>query len=184
LFAIGYSWYLDPDRTIVRRRRIEEALHAALRAEPHHELARMYLGHFYFDEREYTKALEELRQVDVPRLLQDKRTAWRGAKVAEGIVASKIRLGDVSELPAEVAGMVSLYRRLPVESPAEVPLLVELVEALADALRSGPMPEPPLREAAQILVPELDAFGQSSLANELRRSLDAREHETSRDTDG
>jgi tetratricopeptide (TPR) repeat protein len=172
LFAIGYSWYLDPDRNLVRRRRIEEALHAALHVDPHHQLARMYLGHFYFDEGEYAKALEALRRVDVPRLLEDERTAWRGAKVAEGIVAAKVRLGDVSDLPAEVAEVARLYRELPVESPEEVPLLVELVTAIAEALRNGTTAEPPLRKAAQILVPELETFGQASLANELRRSLD------------
>jgi tetratricopeptide (TPR) repeat protein len=171
LFAIGYSWYLDPDRNLVRRRRIEEALHAALEVDPHHQLARMYLGHFYFDEGEHSKALEALRQVDVSRLLEDERMACRGAKVAEGIAASKIRLGDVSDLPAEVAEVVRLYRELPVESPAEVPLLVELVTALVDTLQSGSAPESPLHEAAQILVPELEAFGQSTLANKLRHSL-------------
>jgi hypothetical protein len=109
----------------------------------------------------------------VPRLLEDERTAWRGAKVVEGIVASKIRLGDVSDLPAEVAEVISLYRELPgIESPAEVPLLVELVTALTDALRSGSASEPPLREAAQILVPGLEAFDQSTLANKVRHSLD------------
>ena len=135
----------------------------------------MYLGHFYFDEGEYSKALEELCQVDVPRLFEDERTAWRGAKVAEGIVASKIRVGDVSDLPAEVAKVVRLYRELPgIESPVEVPLLVELVAALTDALSSGLAPEPPLCQSAQMLVPELEAFGQSSLASKLRRSLHER----------
>src|SRR4051795_7845229 len=58
-YSIGYAWYVHPDHDLIRRRRVERALHDALALNPDHALARAYLGHFYFDEREYQRALDE-----------------------------------------------------------------------------------------------------------------------------
>ncbi len=62
-YAIGYSLYMQVDRTPARHDAIVQHLEAALEADDEYDLARLYLGHASYDRADYVEARRWLQGI-------------------------------------------------------------------------------------------------------------------------
>lgn len=76
-------------------------LRNALQLDPDHKFARLYLGHHYFDRRQFAEALEILSTFHA-REFSSFDQSWRDAKVSELILCCTLRLGDRQNVPQAV----------------------------------------------------------------------------------
>ncbi|MDQ1922735.1 hypothetical protein [Massilia pseudoviolaceinigra] len=95
--AIGYAWYQHPADTELRNENVVHHLRNALRINPDHKYALLYLGHHYYDRRQFVQAL------DILLTFRDREfsafdQAWRDAKVAELILCCRLQIGDEKNL--------------------------------------------------------------------------------------
>lgn len=130
LYALGYAWYLLPTGTGGRQERISANLEEALRKDPGHAYARLYLAHHNFDDGNFAKALPLLDSLS-PTAFEERGQAWRDVKVAELVVCCLIELKATERLGLAI--QILLERATSVE-PDYLPLASELTGTLQKRL--------------------------------------------------
>ena len=131
-YALGYAWYLMPEHTEERRALTHQHLTEALRLEPNHLYARLYLAHHYFDIDQFALALPLLVEFDAKEF-SALGQEWRDVKVAELILCCLLGLRDESRLAGAVGELLS--RCSGVDS-ADIPLPAELTKSLQHLIKA------------------------------------------------
>lgn len=135
-YALGYAWYLVPEDTQFRNAAILRFLSAALRAQPDHRYARLYLAHWYFDTGQFSRALPLLLEF-APAEFASHQQPWRDVKNAELILACVLALQDVSQIDGAVQELLQRVSRLDAD---QLPRPAELVAVLQRLIHSLPPP--------------------------------------------
>ncbi len=99
--AIGYAWYCHPSTQELRNAKVTYHLENALRINPRHKFARLYLGHHLYDQKEFAQALEIFLGFEIGEFSK-LDLAWREAKLAELILCCKLRLQHKESLSEAV----------------------------------------------------------------------------------
>ena len=116
-FARGYAWYLMPEDSQQRHEQVLRHLGEAIRQQPQHPFARLYLAHHYFDLAQYALALPILREFS-PTFFAGHGQPWRDVKIAEMIVCCVIEVRDESTIGA---AMKDLLQRANSVEAADLP---------------------------------------------------------------
>ncbi|NHZ83567.1 hypothetical protein F2P44_30505 [Massilia sp. CCM 8695] len=96
-YAMGYAWYQRCADTKIRSDGVIHHLRNALQINPDHKYALLYLGHHYYDQRQFVEALDifsKFQDRDFLTLGQ----AWRDSKVAELVLCCRLQLRDQKNL--------------------------------------------------------------------------------------
>lgn len=129
-YAIGYAWYLHPTENSVRDNEVVNHLSKALRINPEHKYARLYLAHHYFDHQQFSCAqplLESFDRVEFSNVDQ----AWRDAKVAEMILCCRLYSWDVVGVRDALSRFCEALTNLePGISPAPEELAITLISLM------------------------------------------------------
>jgi hypothetical protein len=88
-FIAGYSWYNAAGEGEERKSKAETYLSRAIALDPDHAMARLYLGHFFFDEARYKDAEDVLRRVDVSAFVAQ-GLSWRALKTRELLLTCQL----------------------------------------------------------------------------------------------
>lgn len=107
---------------------IESELRGVLKFDQTNTTARLHLGHWYYDCREYADAIRELEQVDVNEYVRAGQQ-WRAVKIQELLLAARLQCGRIEESLAELDGLLQKIRSTP---PDELAVPTELVLALVE----------------------------------------------------
>lgn len=132
-YALGYAWYLMPENTEERRVQTQQHLTEALRLQPNHLYARLYLAHHYFDTNQFALALPLLVAFDA-REFSALGQGWRDVKVAELILCCLLELGDEGRLVSAVGELLTRCSRV---DGADVPLPAELTKSLQRLIKTS-----------------------------------------------
>ncbi len=90
-YILGYAWYCTPEATNERYVNVKKYLELAIQQDPSDWYAFLYLGHLYYDYKEYRAALEQfLRIPNLAFEANDQR--WRNLKIKELCVCCYFKL--------------------------------------------------------------------------------------------
>jgi tetratricopeptide (TPR) repeat protein len=92
-YAFGFAWYLHPEDLETRNDKVARHLQNALEIDPDHKFALLYLGHHYYDRRQFADALDVLSSFQ-DREFSALGQGWRDSKVSELILCCMLQLGD------------------------------------------------------------------------------------------
>jgi tetratricopeptide (TPR) repeat protein len=107
----------------------------ALKKDPHHYMAQMYIGHCYFDNKEWQNALEAFQKVDSEKLAAN-WPQWRKYKLNELIGCCYAQLGNYKEGIRMCADNLLLYEKAEKEGwYEELPDPDELVNVICTIYR-------------------------------------------------
>ena len=98
----------------------------ALSLDPTHQFARLYLGHYYYDNDKHAKALSLFEEVEEEYFLSIGQK-WRVLKLHELILCCKLYLNSES---VREEHFLSLADEFLTTDPEEVPVPAELITAL------------------------------------------------------
>ena len=88
-YLTGYAWYCMPIDSVERYNKVAYNLKEALKLEINHTFSNIYLGHLYYDNKEYDKAKVHFEKIDQDYLYNlDQR--WRVLKIQELILCCDI----------------------------------------------------------------------------------------------
>jgi hypothetical protein len=110
-FARGYAWYLMPEDSQQRHEQVLRHLGDAIRQQPEHPYARLYLAHHYFDLGQHALALPILREF-APSYFAGFGQAWRDVKIAELIVCCVIEVRDDTRVGAAMKDLLQRANRV------------------------------------------------------------------------
>jgi tetratricopeptide (TPR) repeat protein len=113
--------------------RAEEYLRRANRLNPNHQFARLYLGHYYYDIGEYSRALEYFESVN-ENYFTSIDQVWRVLKLHELILCCKM---FVASRELTEGSFEALAKEYLAASPEDVPVPTEIVAALAKTVNSS-----------------------------------------------
>jgi hypothetical protein len=131
-YALGYAWYLYPSESINRDEQIELHLTNALKINPLHKFAKLYLAHYYYDRKNFSIALKLLADFSPTEFGDTNGQYWRDAKNAELILCCKLYLDDIQGIKSAAQQLYESMTRL--ESGMN-PEPIELVETLSNLMR-------------------------------------------------
>jgi tetratricopeptide (TPR) repeat protein len=130
-YALGYAWYLMLDETEARRVEVLKHLGEALRLQPTHLYARLYLAHTHFDAARFDLALPILLGFDACDF-SNRGQAWRDVKVAELALCCLLELHDDARLASAVQELLTRASRV---DEGDLPVSRELTKTLQAFLR-------------------------------------------------
>jgi len=149
-YRLGLAWYDRPGETTARSRAVRAALYRALRLEPQHQSARLYLGHIEFDEGRYAEALRWFTTCDEQYFTDVMGQRWRACKTDELILCCQLRLGAIDDLLIDLRQLVDAYLAMdPSKDLSAVP--IELFRTMCEEAETGRLTGPQLAAA----LPEL-----------------------------
>lgn len=135
-YIAGYAFY-NADRFSTYESTIAKRyLTLALRLDPHHTFARLYLGHAYFDCGEYEDALREFELVETSQL-EDAGQVWRIAKLTELELCCKMATGATLIDDFDIQKMKHAYSKV---EKALRPAPKELAEFYVESGSDIPVP--------------------------------------------
>lgn len=125
-FAAGLTMYESWPEQEEDESLTEKYLLKALSVNPNHQLAKLYLGHHYYDNGKYEQALPLFEGVEEEHFLSIGQK-WRVLKLHELILCCKLYLNDQS-----LSGdhFISLANEQLTADPEDVPVPIELITAL------------------------------------------------------
>lgn len=132
-YALGYSWYLMPEDTDERKAETHRHLVEALRLDPEHRYARLYLAHHYFDTDQFEAALRILLEFDAQEFAEQGQ-GWRDVKVAELILGCSLELLDAAQVTNSLNELLARASRVNVDdlpAPTELARVLHRLIALA-----------------------------------------------------
>lgn len=130
-FARGYAWYLMPEDSQLRHEQVLRNLGEAIRQQPQHPFARLYLAHHYFDLGQYVLALPILREF-TPEFFSGYGQAWRDVKVAEMVLCCVIEVRDENTVGPAMKDLLQRANRV---GPEDLPELRELTAMVCRKIR-------------------------------------------------
>ncbi|MDR2880422.1 MAG: hypothetical protein LBV29_00775 [Azoarcus sp.] len=133
-YAKGYAWYLYPFECIARDEQTELHLKNALKINPLHKFAKLYLAYYYYDHKNFSIALDLLTDFSPTEFGDTNGQYWRDAKNAELILCCKLYLDDIQGIKNAIQRLYESMTKLESEMNPEP---TELVEALRNLMRSA-----------------------------------------------
>jgi tetratricopeptide (TPR) repeat protein len=132
---VGLCCYDEPIWTDDIKVRMESSFKKVLEIDETHQFASLYLGHFYFDEKKYDKALPFFSAVR-KRFFRKIDQRWRLLKNAELILCCHLYLHYERVTLNEINYVCSIYERF---NRVDAPVTTEIVVCLASFSRSVDM---------------------------------------------
>ena len=105
---------------------IESELNMVLQHDPTNLTAHLYLGHWYYDCRQFSKAIHEFEQIDVDTYLCAGQN-WQAIKIHELLFAAKVHCGSLEGMYVTLEQLLQEFRNT---SPDNLAVPTELVMCL------------------------------------------------------
>lgn len=126
-YARGYAWYNLPEEAPERAANVEKFLRQAVALTPGNCYANLYLGHYYFDIKDYQLALKELSNIP-NRYFSDRSQAWRDLKRIELILCCFLYLNKPADAFRMLEDLIAEAANVP---ERDRPVMSELKCALS-----------------------------------------------------
>jgi tetratricopeptide (TPR) repeat protein len=125
--VLGLCWYAEIEWTIEAKEQIEQHFSAAVKLDATNQFATLFLGHFYFDEARYDKALNLFLEID-DVYFEKLDQKYRVLKNHELIVCCRLYLNADDVTFEEIDNLCKEYEST---EPSDVPVPQEIVACLA-----------------------------------------------------
>lgn len=151
-YLLGLCWYEDPKRSNQIRFNIEKYFKLAIKFNPKHRFASLYLGHFYFDEARYEKALPLFLSASY-KYFKKLGQKWRIVKNKELILCCRLYIDPAKVTILDVEKVCSAYENT---EYIDRPVPLEIIECLSKLMVTAPVIIIPIIPRVLAMVEHID----------------------------